>query len=81
MSALARYFRACGYQVAGYDRTPSPLTDRMQSEEGMSINYRDAADEIALEFRDPRTTLVVYTPAIPTDSCQEKLFLQAGSYY
>ena len=78
MSALARYFRACGYQVAGYDRTPSPLTDRMQSEEGMSINYRDAADEIALEFRDPRTTLVVYTPAIPTDSCQKNFFLQAG---
>ncbi|HRP52676.1 MAG TPA: Mur ligase domain-containing protein, partial [Fluviicola sp.] len=29
MSALARYFYAKGYVVAGYDKTPSPLTDEL----------------------------------------------------
>lgn len=78
MSALARYFRACGYHIAGYDRTPSPLTGKMQLEEGMAINYQDNTDEISPEFRDPETTLVVYTPAIPADSRQKNFFLQLG---
>ncbi|MEG2790079.1 MAG: Mur ligase domain-containing protein, partial [Odoribacter sp.] len=75
MSALARYFRACGYKVAGYDRTPSPLTAKMQEEEGIAINYRDEEEEIALEYRDTETTLVVYTPAIPANN-RQLLFLK-----
>lgn len=78
MSALARYFKTNGYQVAGYDRTPSPLTSKMQLEEGMAINYRDDEAEIAPEFRNPRTTLVVYTPAVPSDSHQMDFFRKAG---
>ena len=39
MSALARYFKASGYRVAGYDRTPSALTEKMRQEEGMIIGY------------------------------------------
>ena len=30
MSALARYFKAIGCHVAGYDRTPSALTEKMK---------------------------------------------------
>ena len=41
MSALARYFKAKGYKVAGYDRTLSALTQKMQAEEEIRINYID----------------------------------------
>lgn len=78
MSALARYFKAKGYEVAGYDRTPSALTRKMQAEEGIRINYIDEEEEIPAEFRDKTTTLVVYTPAIPGDNRQRAYFLKAG---
>lgn len=78
MSALARYFKANGYIVAGYDRTPTLLTDKMSKEEGIAVNYRDDADEIGTEFRDKKDTLVVYTPAIPQDSPQLIFFKQSG---
>lgn len=78
MSALARYFKAKGYQVAGYDRTPSALTHQMESEEGFRINYQDEETEIGEEFRDAETTLVVYTPAIPAESKQLAFFRNQG---
>ena len=64
MSALVRYFLAKGYRVAGYDRTPSPLTAELQAE-GLEIVYDESVDLIPDYCRDPATTLVVYTPAIP----------------
>lgn len=67
MAALERYFMAEGYAVAGYDRTPSELTDALTSE-GVEITFTDSADEIPAAFRDSDTTLVVYTPAIPHDN-------------
>lgn len=62
MSALARYFKANGYDVAGYDRTPSPLTQRLETE-GISVHYVDDPALIPenIEF-------VVLTPAIPANS-------------
>lgn len=64
MSALARYFKAKGYDVAGYDRTPSPLTHRLENE-GISIHYVDDPSLIPenIEF-------VVLTPAIPANSLE-----------
>ena len=64
MSALARYFKAKGYEVAGYDKTPSPLTRRLE-EEGISIHYVDDPSLIPenIEF-------VVLTPAIPANSLE-----------
>ena len=64
MSALVRYFLAKGYRVAGYDRTPSPLTKALQSE-GLEIAYDEEVALIPDYCRDPATTLVVYTPAVP----------------
>lgn len=78
MSALARYFKASGYRVAGYDRTPSALTEKMRQEEGMIIGYRDDEADIPEEFRDVQTTLVVYTPAVPSDNCQMTCFRNIG---
>lgn len=55
MSALARYFKANGCLVAGYDRTPSPLTEKMAKEEGIDINYSDEASVIPEAFAGRKT--------------------------
>lgn len=68
MSALARYFQVQGRRVAGYDRTPSPLTEKMSGEEGFSITYTDAVGEIGEAFLDREHTVVVYTPAVPASN-------------
>ena len=67
MAALERYFLAAGAQVAGYDRTPSQLTDEL-TDEGAVITFSDDPAEIPAAFRDPENTLVVYTPAIKDDN-------------
>lgn len=64
MSALARYFNSLGWPVAGYDKTPSPLTAKLE-EEGISIHYEDFGPSLPEVFRDTEKTLVVFTPAIP----------------
>lgn len=65
MSALARYFKHIGCEVAGYDRTETHLTQQLVAE-GMSVIYEDRFDEIASKFKTPET-LLIYTPAIPKD--------------
>ena len=68
MSALARWFRHEGYPVAGYDKTPSPLTEELEKE-GMVISFNDSAADIPIEFTSkPDEVLVVWTPAIPKNS-------------
>lgn len=66
MAALERYFLARGWNVAGYDRTPTELTTSLM-DEGVRISFGGEADEIPQEMRDPATTTVVYTPAVPKD--------------
>lgn len=66
MSALARYFKAKGFEVAGYDRTSSELTRELEKE-GISIHYEDDVEMIPMAFCDKTTTLVVYTPAVPAN--------------
>ena len=78
MSALARYCMHEGLQVAGYDRTPSELTEAL-SREGAHITYEDTPDTIPAEFKNPADTQVVYTPAIPSDSPQ-LLFFRNGNF-
>ena len=78
MSALARYCLHEGLQVAGYDRTPSELTEAL-SREGAHITYEDTPDTIPAEFKNPADTQVVYTPAIPSDSPQ-LLFFRNGNF-
>lgn len=63
MSAGARYFKARGFAVSGYDKTPSDLTEALQKE-GIDVHYNDDVSRIP---RDKENTLVVYTPAIPAD--------------
>ena len=65
MSALVRYFLSKGLVVGGYDRTPSELTQHLM-DEGAQIHYEDNVSLIPQECLDPGTTLVVFTPAIPS---------------
>lgn len=67
MANLARYYRRHGKPVAGYDRTPSDLTDALAAE-GCRLVFDDDESLIPEEFRNPQDTLVVYTPAVPADN-------------
>jgi UDP-N-acetylmuramate--alanine ligase len=79
MSALARWFRANGHQVSGYDKTETPLTQALAAE-GIAVHYADAVDNIPAEIRENRAqTLVVLTPAIPAESL-EWAWLRAEGY-
>ena len=77
MSALARYFLHEGAAVAGYDRTETRLTRALEAE-GAVIHYDESVESIPAMFRDPATTLVVYTPAVPTDHAEYQYFISNG---
>lgn len=77
MSALARYFHTGGKTVAGYDRTPSELTDEL-AREGIHIHFTDDITAIPSAFLDQNNTLVVYTPAVPADHTELNYFRQQG---
>ena len=72
MSALARYFHLQGDTVSGYDRTPSALTQQLESE-GMAIHYTDNPELIPADI-----DLVVYTPAVPEDTAEYQYLLHKG---
>ena len=77
MSALVRFFLAKGYKVGGYDKTPSPLTERL-IEEGALVHYDDNIDEVDDCFKQKDEVLVVYTPAIPDDHQELQYFRTNG---
>ena len=77
MSALARYFKAKGYYVAGYDRTPSQLTYELERE-GINISYNDVPSSIPEQCAIPSRTLVIRTPAVPEDTTIYLYFREAG---
>jgi UDP-N-acetylmuramate--alanine ligase len=77
MSALARYFLHKGAHVAGYDLTETPLTKAL-AKEGAAIHYADDPALIPPGFRDPATTTVVYTPAVPSDHRELTWFREGG---
>lgn len=74
MSALARYFNFINKNVAGYDKTATPLTAELIAS-GIAIHYEDDIDKIASSFKDSGSTLVVYTPAVPTTQSEYQFFL------
>ena len=77
MSALVRYFLSLGKVVAGYDRTPSALTERLNVE-GAAIHYDDDCALIPENCKDKEHTLVVYTPAVPQDHSELTWFRTQG---
>ena len=79
MAALERYFLSRGLTVAGYDRTPTPLTRQLIAE-GVNICFDDDVERaVPAEFRTPANdTMVVYTPAVPHDSAVMTFFRESG---
>ena len=75
MSAIARYYNVKGFNVSGYDKTPSPLTHALEAE-GIKVHYTDDISYIPGDIED---TLVVYTPAIPHDM-GELVYVQEKGY-
>ncbi len=78
MSAVARYFRQKGLVVAGYDKTPSDLTRKLEQEE-IQLHYEENVDLIPSACKNPATTLVVYTPAIP-ETHKELAFFRTNGF-
>lgn len=76
MSALVRYFLFKGKFVAGYDRTPTELTEEL-NREGASIHYEDNILLIPECCRDKENTLVVCTPAVPADHSELTFFRES----
>lgn len=77
MSALIRYFLSKGKRVAGYDRTPSELTETL-NKEGAAIHFDDDIALIPDYCHDAEETLVVYTPAVPETHTELRWFRAHG---
>ena len=76
MSALARYFKAIGKTVSGYDKTSTKLTQALENE-GIEVHYNDMGTDICNFIN--ADTLVVYTPAVPKDF-GEFIAIQTAGY-
>lgn len=76
MSALARYFKFIGKNVAGYDRVSTEISQGLENE-GIAVHYQDNVDLIEDTYKDPLHTLVVYTPAVKGNA-EYDFFLQGG---
>lgn len=72
MSALARFFKNIGKEVAGYDKTPTELTERLIAE-GISITFEDSLDTMMIN-----PDLLVFTPAIPKNHLQLNEYKDKG---
>lgn len=75
MSALARYFKFIGKEVAGYDKTETPLTIDLAKHD-ISIHYEDNLKLVPKPFLDVEETLIVYTPAVKTTHTEYQYFLR-----
>src|SRR5690606_30141922 len=73
MSALARYFKNIGKNVAGYDKTPTELTDELIAN-GMQIHFEDSINLIPKDY-SAENTLVIITPAVPKMHSEWNYFL------
>lgn len=75
MSAIARYCRHAGLNVSGYDKTPSPVTEALE-QEGIPVHFDS---NVSLIPPAPEETLVIYTPAVPSDMA-EMVYVRAHGY-
>ena len=74
MSALARYFKNIGKNVAGYDKTETELTRELQ-QSGIEIHFEDNIDLIPKDYFI-ENTLVIITPAVPKSHSEWNFFLE-----
>jgi UDP-N-acetylmuramate--alanine ligase len=78
MSAICRYFLSVGMEVAGYDKTPTSLTDEL-IKEGAGITFEDSIESLP-EFVKAldKDVLYIFTPAIPADHNQKNWLVSQG---
>ena len=77
MSALARYFKFIDKNVAGYDKTRTPLTNELEAL-GIAVHFEDSINLIHEDYRSLENTLVVYTPAVPSTHKELQFFITKG---
>jgi len=77
MSALARYYHSKGCRVSGYDLTKTPLTEELEKQ-GIQVNYIDNPELIPEWVKTDKQSLIIYTPAIPSEQKQLNYFLDQG---
>jgi UDP-N-acetylmuramate--alanine ligase len=77
MSALARYFKTNGKNVAGYDKTLTHITNGL-GELGIAIHFEDNVENIPSSFLPKEKTLVIYTPAIPKNHLEYNYLKNEG---
>ena len=73
MSSLAQYFHHVGKSVAGYDKTPSPITKKLERL-GIEITFDESENAIPSAYKNSEKAIVVYTPAIPQNHAQLNWF-------
>ncbi|MEM6687520.1 MAG: Mur ligase family protein, partial [Bacteroidota bacterium] len=77
MSALARYFKFNGKNVAGYDKVKTEITDELEAL-GILVSNVDTIAQIPTNYLDKESTIVIYTPAIPSSHTQLTYFRENG---
>ncbi len=74
MSAIARYFKSNGKNVAGYDKAPTIITKTLE-DISIAIHFEDSVDLIGSDFKNNQNTMVIYTPAVPKNHSELNYFL------
>ena len=74
MSAIAIYFKSNGKNIAGYDKTPTEITNNLQKM-GIKIHFEDAVNLIDDAFKEAKNSIVIYTPAVPKNHAELNYFI------
>ncbi|MEQ8518460.1 MAG: UDP-N-acetylmuramate--L-alanine ligase [Cytophagales bacterium] len=78
MSALALWFKSAGKNVSGYDKTPTRITENLE-QKGISVHFDENIDKIPDSVKkDTENSLVIITPAIPSDHREKLWFEEKG---
>src|SRR5262249_3415542 len=72
-------FLSKGLEIHGYDKTPTSITDEL-IKEGINIHFEDDISKIPSKIltSDHSETLIIYTPAIPSDHAEFNYLKQQG---
>ncbi len=77
MSALARYFKSKGFDVNGYDKTQTSLTDNLLNE-GIGVHFEDLGSDVKKLVGEINDTLIVLTPAILKNMLEWNWLIENG---
>ncbi|MCX8080739.1 MAG: UDP-N-acetylmuramate--L-alanine ligase [Bacteroidia bacterium] len=79
MSALAQFFKKAGMHVEGYDKTPSSVTDRLQSM-GIPCRFEEDLEYLQeiLKSYSKNEILIIYTPAVPKTHLEYQWLIHNG---